>query len=70
MRVLADIAAYHPETEVEHPATMDRNKAAAIVGGLLQRPGASRLRATVAARAGRTLLAMLRTAWAAWLAGQ
>lgn len=69
MRVVADIAFYHPEVEVpvdpvldaiEYPATLDRNKAAAILDGLLSRPGGEQLRQVIAARAGSTLLAMLR----------
>ncbi len=69
MRVVADIATYHPNVEVpiepvlealSYPATLDRNKAAAILDGLLARPGSGRLHRLVARRAGATLLAMLR----------
>jgi hypothetical protein len=69
MRVISDIVFYHPEIEVavapvlealDFPATSDRNKAAAILAGLLERPGAERLHHLVVARAGATLLAMLR----------
>lgn len=69
MRVLADIAFHHPEIEIplspvldalEFPSTTDRNKAAAIIDGLLQRPGAEGLRRSVIERAGPTLVAMLR----------
>ncbi|HLL21047.1 MAG TPA: hypothetical protein VK427_02900, partial [Kofleriaceae bacterium] len=69
MRVVADIALYHHDVEVpvepvlealRYPATLDRNKAAAILDGLLSRPNGARLRRTVAVRAGATLLAMLR----------
>jgi len=69
MRVVADIALHHPEVEIPvepvldalaYPATSDRNKAAAILAGILDRPGASRLHRRIATRAGATLLAMLR----------
>ncbi|MGN6105551.1 MAG: hypothetical protein ACTHU0_10635, partial [Kofleriaceae bacterium] len=69
MRVLSDVAWYHPEVDVplepvlealSYPATTDRNKAAAILAGLLERPGAARLHREVAKSAGATLLAMLR----------
>ncbi len=69
MRVLYDIAAYHPEVDVpldpvlaalDFPETTDRNKASAVVSALLKRPGAESLRCPIAQRAGTTLLAMLR----------
>lgn len=69
MRVVADIALYHPDVDVplepviealNYPGTLDRNKAAAILDGLLARPGSQRLHRIIAVRAGATLLAMLR----------
>lgn len=69
MRVLAEIAFHHPEVEVplepvlgvlDFPATTDRNKAAAILDGLLARPGAAHYHPQVIEGAGETLLAMLR----------
>ena len=69
MRVLADIAFHHPELEIpiepvlealDFPATTDRNKAAAIVAGLLERPDGARYQRAVVERAGPTLIAMLR----------
>lgn len=69
MRVVHDIAAYHPELEVplepvlealDYPDTTDRNKASAILDALLKRPDAARLHCPIATRAGATLLAMLR----------
>lgn len=69
MRVLADIARLHPDIDIPidpvlealaYPATTDRNKAAAILHGLLSRPDGARLHTLVARRAGDTLLAMLR----------
>jgi hypothetical protein len=71
MRVVAEIALHHPELDVplepvlealEYPATLDRNKAAAILAWLLERPGAAPLQAASARRAAPTLLAMLRLA--------
>ena len=69
MRVVVDIAAFHPGLEVplepvlaalDYPTTADRNKASAILDGLLARPGAAARHPEVIARAGATLLAMLR----------
>lgn len=69
MRVLAEIAVVHPEIEIplepilevlDFPATTDRNKAAAILDGLLARPDSSRYQRAIIDRAGATLLAMLR----------
>jgi hypothetical protein len=69
MRVLADIAFHHPELDIpfapvlaalDYPTTLDRNKAGAILAGLLERPDGVRLRVPIAERAGPTLLAMLR----------
>lgn len=69
MRVLSDIAFYHPELDIpldpilaalDYPTTLDRNKASAILDGLLERPDGARLRAPIAERAGPTLLTMLR----------
>lgn len=70
MRVVSDLAFYHPEIDVpiepalaalDYPTTLDRNKAAAIINGLLSRPGGpARWGRVVATRAGETLLAMLR----------
>lgn len=69
MRVISDIAFHHPELEVpldpvldalDYPATLDRNKASAILAGLLARPGAARRDAAQVRRAIPTLLAMLR----------
>jgi len=69
MRVIADVATYHPTLDVplepvltalSYPATTDRNKAAAILDGLLARPDADEHRDEVATRAGATLVAMLR----------
>jgi hypothetical protein len=69
MRVISDIAFYHPELVIpldpvlealDYPMTTDRNKAAAILDGLLMQPGAAEQRRSVAIRAGSTLLAMLR----------
>jgi len=69
LRVLSDIALYHPELEIpiapvlaalEYPTTLDRNKAAAIILGLIERPTGDRLHLLIAQRAGPTLLAMLR----------
>jgi hypothetical protein len=69
MRVIAEVAAYHPAVDVpvepvldalELPATTDRNKAAAILAALVERPDGARLHDAVARRAGATLLAMLR----------
>ncbi len=69
MRVLAEIARDHPEIAVplepvlealDYPATTDRNKASAILEGLLLRPGAEALYPRIVERAGTTLLAMLR----------
>jgi hypothetical protein len=69
MRVLADIAFHHPELEIpiepvlealDFPATTDRNKAAAILAGLLARSDGAQYQREVAERAGPTLLAMLR----------
>ena len=48
------------QSALEYPATLDRNKAAAILAALLEQPGKERLYPLVAARAGATLLAMLR----------
>jgi len=69
MRVVVDIAFHHPELDVpidpvlealEHPSTLDRNKASAILDGLLERPDGDRLHRVIAKRAGATLIAMLR----------
>ncbi len=69
MRVIAEVAFYHPELDVpiepvlealDYPATTDRNKAAAILDGLLKQPGAAARNLPVARRVGATLLAMLR----------
>jgi hypothetical protein len=69
MRVVSDIAFYHAEIDVpldpviaalDYPATSDRNKAAAILDGLVERPGAVVNAPMIATRAGGTLLAMLR----------
>lgn len=69
MRVISDIASYHPELAVplepvlaalDYPNTTDRNKASAILAGLLARPGAAVHYPGVAARSGATLLALLR----------
>lgn len=69
MRVIADISFHHAEVQVpiepvlealEYPATTDRNKAAAILDGLLAREGAERHYAKVVETSGATLLAMLR----------
>lgn len=69
MRVVMDIAFYHPEVDVplepvldalSYPETLDRNKAAAIIDGLLERPGAEPMHARVRQRAGATLVEMLR----------
>ena len=69
MRVIADMARHHPEVEVpldpvldalDYPATTDRNKAAAILTGLLEREHSTVDRRRVIERAGATLLAMLR----------
>ena len=67
MRVVADIATYHPEVDVplapvldalELPATTDRNKAAAILAARLTRPVDTGTRCEVLTRAGATLRAM------------
>ncbi len=73
MRVLAEIAYRHPKVAIplapvidalDFPETTDRNKAAAILDGLLARPGGDRereaLRDEVLDRAGTILVAMLR----------
>ena len=69
LRVINDIAWNHPEIDVpldpllaalDYPTTLDRNKAAWALRGLLARPGAERLHDPIADRAGETLLAMLR----------
>lgn len=69
MRVVADIALYHPNVDVpvervlealNYPATSDRNKAAAILNGLLLRPDGAHSHRVIAEHAGATLLAMLR----------
>jgi hypothetical protein len=69
MRVLAHIALHHPEIALpldpvlealEFPTTTDRNKAAAILSGVVKRPSvAPATRHLVVERAGETLLAML-----------
>jgi len=69
MRVVAEVALHHPEIDVPvdpvlealgYAATSDRNKAAAILDGLLQRPDSAHLHPHVARAAGAALLAMLR----------
>lgn len=69
MRVLAEIAHNHTELDVpidsvltalNYPATTDRNKAAAILEYLLERPNSEISHHHIAHEAGRTLLAMLR----------
>jgi hypothetical protein len=69
MRVLADIAHRHPDLAmpiepflgaIDWPSTTDRNKALAIIAGLLARPDGARHRDLVARRAGPTLVALLR----------
>jgi hypothetical protein len=69
MRVLSDIAHHHPDLDIplepvlaalDYPTTTDRNKALAILHGLLSRPDGARHHATVIAQAGPTLLAILR----------
>ncbi len=71
MRVIAEIAFHHPALDVpvepvldalEYPATLDRNKASAVLSGLLDRPDGARLHAAIARRALPTLRAMLRLA--------
>ncbi len=65
MRVLALIAIDHPEVDIpvgpildvlELPSTLDRNKASAVLSGLVKREAN---RATIRARGGATLVAML-----------
>ncbi len=69
MRVLAEIALHHPEIPVplapvlaalDFPATLDRNKALAIVAGLVGADGGARLHRQVIRAHGETLLALLR----------
>lgn len=68
MRVLADMARHHPEIDIplepvlhalNGPTTTDRNKALAIVAGLLSRPDGARHHREVIQRAGPTLLKLL-----------
>jgi hypothetical protein len=68
MRVLADVARHHPEIDIplepvlhalNGPTTTDRNKAVAIVAGLLDRPDGARRYREVIQKAGPTLLKLL-----------
>jgi len=68
LRVLAEIALHHPEIEIplppivealSFPATTDRNKAAAILLRMLERPDGARLRRPIARTCGGVLLIML-----------
>jgi len=69
MRVLAEIAHFHPEVSIpiepvlsalDYPATTDRNKAAAILGYLLEHPNNRLSRGLIVRAAARPLLAMLK----------
>jgi hypothetical protein len=68
MRVLANVARFHPEIDVplepvlhavNGPTTADRNKALAIVAGLLGRPDGARHHREVIQQAGPTLVKLL-----------
>lgn len=68
MRVLADVARFHPELDIplepvlhalNGPTTTDRNKAVAIIAGLLDRPDGARRHREVIQKAGPMLVKLL-----------
>ncbi|WP_437533583.1 HEAT repeat domain-containing protein [Sorangium sp. So ce726] len=69
MRVVADVAMFHHDVPVpltpflkalDGPTTTDRNKAAAVTWGLIDRPEGTKLHAQVIKEAGPTLLKLLK----------